>query len=233
MRSRRFNSQHVDTEGSWAISYGDMITLLLSFFVIYFSTDFNKQVEESLSHRVESELEKLKGDLNKEAPTPLDGSLKSIPLAAGEEIPENVDVKIYKAGKSFMIRFEGISFFNSGSVELTPKAQKVLAKVVPRLEPFLSQYKVKIRAFTDSVPVTWGKHRFKDNLELSALRAIAAMRVLDKAGIPLNRLEVAGYGPMSSGLLKFLKIATDNEEQKNALSRSIIVLLKRDEYEKS
>lgn len=34
---KKIHSQiHTDSDGSWAISYGDMITLLLSFFVIFF-----------------------------------------------------------------------------------------------------------------------------------------------------------------------------------------------------
>jgi flagellar motor protein MotB len=41
-RRRTANHLEIDTEGSWAISYGDMITLLLSFFIIFFSTDQEK-----------------------------------------------------------------------------------------------------------------------------------------------------------------------------------------------
>jgi flagellar motor protein MotB len=37
------HEEEVESEGTWAISYGDMITLLLSFFVIFFTTDFDKK----------------------------------------------------------------------------------------------------------------------------------------------------------------------------------------------
>ena len=39
---------HIDTEGSWAISYGDMITLLLGFFILFFSLEpeTKKRVED-------------------------------------------------------------------------------------------------------------------------------------------------------------------------------------------
>lgn len=37
------NSEEHENDELWAISYGDMITLLLSFFVIFFSTDFKKE----------------------------------------------------------------------------------------------------------------------------------------------------------------------------------------------
>ncbi len=36
-------SAEVDSEGSWAISYGDMVTLLLTFFILFFSLDSTPQ----------------------------------------------------------------------------------------------------------------------------------------------------------------------------------------------
>jgi chemotaxis protein MotB len=233
LRSKRLHfSDHIDSEGSWAVSYGDMITLLLSFFVIYFSTDFNKQVEEKLGKKVEQELAKVNHDLKIDSDFLSSESLKHIPLKDGEEIPSNIDIKIYKSGKSFLIRFEGVSFFNSGKTIIRDDAKKVLQAVVKRLEPFLANYKVKIRAFTDSRKVSPGR-RYHDNLELSALRAISTMRILEREGIPRSRMEVAGYGVMSDALLKFLNIKTEDHKEKNALSRSVMLLLKRDSYEKS
>ena len=46
-KNRRIH-QEEDSEGSWAVSYGDMITLLLSFFVIfhYFSREVFQLINE-------------------------------------------------------------------------------------------------------------------------------------------------------------------------------------------
>jgi len=38
-RSRVTSHSEIDSEGSWAISYGDMVTLLLTFFIIFFAAD--------------------------------------------------------------------------------------------------------------------------------------------------------------------------------------------------
>ena len=57
-----FTNDHTDTEGTWAISYGDMITLLLSFFVIYFSTDFTEKKEKELNTGLIENLESGKYD---------------------------------------------------------------------------------------------------------------------------------------------------------------------------
>ena len=45
IKKNRIHSEE-DSEGTWAISYGDMITLLLSFFVIFYNADFKaKKIE--------------------------------------------------------------------------------------------------------------------------------------------------------------------------------------------
>ena len=41
--------EEVDAEGSWAISYGDMITVLLAFFVMFFSVDFKDEEKELIN----------------------------------------------------------------------------------------------------------------------------------------------------------------------------------------
>lgn len=233
---RTQNVEHIDGEGSWAVSYGDMITLLLSFFVIYFSTDFDKQVEEKLGQKVEEEIGKVAADISSDLSLgdkfTQKIELKDLSLKDGEDIPENIDIKIYKTGKSFLIYFAGTSFFDSGKVVLRKDVDKILDKIVQRVEPFLGNYKLKVRAFTDKSKVRI-RARYKNNLELSALRAVSAMSAFEKKGIPRHRMEVAGYGPMSEKLLHFLDIKEENKKQKRSLSRSIMILLKRDEYEQS
>ena len=67
MKRRRHNDEMditVDSEGSWAVSYGDMITLLLSFFVLYFTVDFEAQRDEQLKGAMLVELGKLNIDKN-------------------------------------------------------------------------------------------------------------------------------------------------------------------------
>jgi flagellar motor protein MotB len=41
-----------ESEGTWAVSYGDMITLLLSFFVIFYNTDFEKEKTLKINHHL-------------------------------------------------------------------------------------------------------------------------------------------------------------------------------------
>jgi flagellar motor protein MotB len=65
--------------------------------------------------------------------------------------------------------------------------------------------------------VTPGR-RFKDNLELSALRAVSAMRELQELGVPLHRMKVGGYGEIR-------KLAGDASDSDLALARKLVLVI--------
>jgi len=192
-RGRKFD--HVDTEGSWAISYGDMITLLLSFFVLYFTVDHNrvrtKQLHNSLLVRlVESGVNEAshpaaRADL-KVGDNPGDGIDPTILLKAG--------AKVHEIGDQLVIEFQDVSFFPLGVVDLTKPGKEVLSNFALSFIPFAGKYDLAVRAFTDTRPVKSKTGRFTDNLELSALRSVAAMRILQSAGVPLQDMRIAGLG---------------------------------------
>ncbi|MBL7686769.1 MAG: hypothetical protein JNJ49_01955, partial [Bdellovibrionaceae bacterium] len=55
-RLKRLQDTHpqeeADSEGSWAISYGDMVTLLLCFFILFFTVNPNKDQTESVQQEL-------------------------------------------------------------------------------------------------------------------------------------------------------------------------------------
>jgi chemotaxis protein MotB len=192
-RGRKF--EHVDTEGTWAVSYADMITLLLSFFVLYFTVDHKRnqalQLQESLMVRLEQSGVK---------PLKFKGAVADLNMGPDQgdhidrRILKKVGAQIYEFGDMLVIEFDGISFFNLGVVDVNSKGHEVLSAFAETYLPFAGQYDLVIRAFTDSRPVSSKTGRFKDNLELSALRSISAMRVLQGKGIPLKSMRIAGLG---------------------------------------
>ena len=62
--------EEVDSEGSWAVSYGDMVTLLLTFFIIFFTTD----PKQGTKQRVELKISLIETLKNK-TPNPESGNL--------------------------------------------------------------------------------------------------------------------------------------------------------------
>lgn len=191
--------EEVDTEGSWAVSYGDMVTLLLTFFIIFFSTDPKQGTKQRVELKV-SLIEALKS--KSEANLDKGNTAK---LNIGKKDEEGVDKETLKKlsgvahdkGNHIIIEFPYVSFFDSGKINLTKEGISAIENFVKTYMPYAGNYNIGIRAFADKRAVKNIKTRkFSDNLELSALRSVATMRVLQKAGIPLNRLKTGGYGEL-------------------------------------
>ncbi len=226
-------AEEVESEGTWAISYGDMITLLLSFFVIFFSTDFDKAKNEEMKTQVIHELSTI--DFNettilKESATAKNA--KSDVSKIKDHInSEKAVIEVINSNNNIIIKFSGVSFFNSGKVDITEDGKKVLTAFSEKFLPYAGLYKLSVKGFTDQRKVMRRNDRFKDNLELSALRAVSAMRELQKNGIPLTNLDIAGHGEM----MKIQKIIEDadtiTDDQKNALSRTIVMIIKPEKEE--
>lgn len=198
--------QEVDEHGTWAISYGDMITLLLTFFIIFFSTD---KSDNRLKHLQAEFIDHLQAKtiLQKNENTSQEMSVTKLPP----------DTKVEKVGKLLIVEFPNISFFDLGKIELNHKGTKALQEFTQSYLPFAGSFHLGIRAFTDHKKVTPGK-RYLDNLELSALRGISAMRVLQKAGLPLKTMKIAGYGEYPDA---DRTIATNDQ----ALSRRVVLII--------
>lgn len=197
-RTNKHSSDHVDAEGSWAISYGDMITLLLSFFVLYFTVDHDKVKANQMQQAMILKMEDVGIASEKQ------GFIHRVTL--GDEPGEGIDPRILlkvgavvkQYGEQLVVEFKDVSFFNLSEVDVNKTGVEVLNSFAKMYTPFAGRYDLKIGAYTDSRKVRDGL-RFKDNLELSALRSVAAMRVLQKAGLPLRSMKLAGFGEFIGG----------------------------------
>ena len=242
-----------ESEGSWAISYGDMITLLLTFFILFFSTDKSKPEQKEKQETVKKTEEKavsptkedrafeelslvLTGKALQTLKTP-DRNISSIPSTesvkdfknASVKTAEsgNLSIKLYQIGGQLIIEFPGVSFFEFGQTELTPSALEALNKFSETFKNFEGKFVVGIRAFTDDRPVRWGKlSRYRDNWELSALRAISTMHHLNERGIPLPLLRIGGYGEVNATSNQLLGATEDQSVGiGNALDRKVVLVL--------
>src|ERR1035437_4753476 len=165
-RKQRRQTKH--SEGSWAVSYVDMLTLLLCFFIIFYS---NKQ-----NHPEENLLQKIAFDLSGKPSAGNvagkgDGTdagtgtgmgtgvgsgnvtitqddfalLELIKTKLKNELPADI-----KTGeKSLEINFEGISFFESGKTKLLPQAEVQIEKVITLLSKYKDIVRVTVQGHTD------------------------------------------------------------------------------------
>jgi len=225
LKKKAYYDEELDSEGNWAISYGDMITLLLSFFVIFFTNDPQQQKVEKMNRHLSLQIENLvpaavpaslaegKGDKVK-------GEKVKLPALSGLEI------RTHSIEDKIVVTFKATSFFNSGSVTVTSLGQKLLREFGEKYLPYAGNYRLAIKGFTDKRKVRkLSSRKYGDNLELSVLRSLGAMRVLQLSGIPLNRMEIAGSGelelidrvlPSAEGLTR---------SELDAYSRTIVLVI--------
>lgn len=223
-----------DSEGTWAISYGDMITLLLSFFVIFYNADFEKQKQVKLNHHLSFDIENLKPHLTTIQASNTKKVESKSETKEGESTDSSISVsglsdfniKVHEVGENLVVTFGKVSFFDSGSTEVKKETIAYLKLFTEKYLPYAGKYQLSIKGFTDKKPVRKERRKYKDNLELSVLRAVSAMRQLQKAGIPLNRMEIAGVGELRT-IEKIIPKSTQlDPKELDALSRTVMLVIK-------
>ena len=93
---------------------------------------------------------------------------------------------------------EGLSLFvrgvfPSGQVGIDENLMNSLIVLVPHILAS-PDHRVIIEGHTDNIPIGQSIDKIKDNIELSYLRAKALASVLEKKGVPLERITVIGHG---------------------------------------
>ncbi|PIU00274.1 MAG: hypothetical protein COT74_04895 [Bdellovibrionales bacterium CG10_big_fil_rev_8_21_14_0_10_45_34] len=189
------SAEEPDSEGTWAISYGDMITLLLGFFVLFFSFDPSQTkqagVTQAIIQAISTNVEKNSSERSPAALSKFSSSREGI----DEVTIEKLGAKAYQVGAKVLVEFPGVSFFDSGETSLTLQGRAALEKFVVKYLPYAGGHNLSIMAYTDPKPViASAKRKFQDNLELSALRSVSAMRRLQHSGLPLDTMRISGYG---------------------------------------
>lgn len=218
--SRNLFNDHADTEGTWAISYGDMVTLLLSFFVIFFSTDFAGEKEAKLEKGLVKNIEDQGYTDNLKDKFKLKHETQD--LMVNKTVVKKMD------NGEIYIFFPHMSFFKSGKFKLNAIALGALEKIKDSFLPYSGKYKLKIQAFTDDTPVR-AAYRYKDNVELSLFRSLSVMRKLASLGVPSVRMELGARGVMDKRVLRMVNGNKElTAEKEKDFSRTVAFVLFRE-----
>lgn len=140
-----------------------------------------------------------------------------------EQDKQDVDVRVLK-GVVF-ISLSDKMLYRSGSYEVLPSAEKVLAKVANIINDY-KDYDVLVEGHTDNVPIR--TQFIKDNWDLSALRATSVVRLLQtKFGVAPERMTAGGRS-------EFVPKASNSTADGRSTNRrtEIIILPKLDEFMK-
>ncbi|MCX7675468.1 MAG: hypothetical protein N2Z70_06535, partial [Bdellovibrionaceae bacterium] len=65
-------------------------------------------------------------------------------------------------------------------------------------DSYMGQYRIAVTAFSDPRPLKEAtRKKYRDNLQLSALRALEIVRYLEKKGVPLAHMRIQGFGELN------------------------------------
>jgi chemotaxis protein MotB len=178
------HDMHEDGDGNWLVSYADLMTLLVGFFLILqsFSTIDPEKFEQI-----------------KRATTMIFGGEYQVPYS---ELADTLQKEINKAGYGDQvvikqtdagvdISFRGALFFDLGSADLKPEALTVLGKIIPVLFTQAKDFHFLIEGHTDDIPIASGI--FRNNWELSSMRACRVLGMFEDRGFSRERLKAVGF----------------------------------------
>jgi len=123
----------------------------------------------------------------------LDDTKNTIATSLKEEI-EAEEIELVEMEDTLKVVFIDKILFDSGSVEINEKGKKILLVVADSVRAHKDQ-KLLVEGHTDNLPLRATlKERFPSNWELSAARAAAVVRFLQKEGqLQPERLSARGY----------------------------------------
>lgn len=205
----------------WLTSYLDVLTLLITLFVLLLSMAGNGQAESG---------SRFAGPAV--SPAAYAASLAvaggMVPGAAGLKPRqqglqprfkglEMEGVSVAEGAGGITLRIDDNLLFASGRARLTPGGEQVLQGMVETLQTF--DGRISIEGHTDNLPIATS--RFPSNWELSTGRAISVLRHLAKSGLPEARLRAIGYADTRP-------LESNDSREGRAANRRVELLLTRD-----
>ena len=182
----------------WAVTYGDLMSYLMIFFLVLFSFSIAKP-DKTKSRKYEESL----GNIQKAFGGKADEH--RLERAKVQEQEDNVADKIKASMASNqmsslvqidsnerrvkLVLTEAV-LFDSGKAELKARAKEVLTPIVEELKKLPND--VLVEGHTDNVPIHKG--RYETNWELSMARAYSVIKFMEETGMNPRKLAGSGYG---------------------------------------
>lgn len=229
---------------AWLTTYGDMVTLLLCFFVMLFAfSSLDNARFQAIISAFQGALGVLDGgtavireasiagasspeaDLLRRTVAEIEEAqlmlnrLRALQMSQGLESAfslENVE-------RGVVIHFTDRVLFDLGKAELKPEAKEVLQLVAQELKAWPNH--IRVEGHTDNLPIRTAP--YPSNWELSTARATEVLRYLiDVGGLAPERMSAAGYG-------EYRPIAPNDSEEGRAKNRRVDIVLLRSGLEVS
>jgi flagellar motor protein MotB len=224
-RVHRYNEatayHHSEENFGWAVSYADVLMVLLSFFVLFFSmskTETNsilQKIVEIEGGRQIPNADTAAASLSSAAPTVKPAALEKppsriqVPIAAGatpsgltkaslvsklKAIDSNIRIESLKNSEAVVLMLPNNSYAPGGLV-LQPRAQKIFESTLKKIRKYRSELEITFVGYSDKQAVRKKKSKaIQSNFDLSAIRASRALQKAARMGFPMDQLKAHGKG---------------------------------------
>jgi chemotaxis protein MotB len=234
-----------DNSERWLLTYSDLITLLMIFFVVMYAiSSVDAQKYQVLS-------ESLSGALQPSGPSgsasggittggglqihvsPTDGDSDKVDpelVAAAEKIMELINEKNLQDRVSVSIEERGVVvglmntvLFDSGSARIKSDAVPTLV-AIGQIANGVHNY-IRIEGNTDDVPQS--SAQFPSNWELSVIRATEVLKLMiDQSGVAPDKISAVGYG-------EYRPSVPNNSAENRSRNRKVDIVILSDKLDKS
>lgn len=217
----------------WLLTYSDLITLLMIFFVVMYSiSNINTGKYKQLSESLKTGMGGGKTIIGKDETTPINQQTSVIDLNNAAEqqkleaVKKQLDEYLKKNGlkatvttsiddRGLVVSIEDTEFFDTGKADINPVSKIKLIAIGNILNQVVNY--MRVEGHTDNVPIK--NNEFSSNWQLSAIRATNVTELLiSSVGIPPAKLSAVGYG-------EYRPIADNSTEVGRAKNRRVDIII--------
>jgi chemotaxis protein MotB len=224
-----------DRSERWLLTYADLITLLLIFFIVLYSMS---KIDAKRFEEMSKSLAIAFGSAGRSGM--LDAGRSVIPgdRVYKEQLEmQNTEERIRRmiaqqglegkistdlGARGLVVSVKDTVLFSVGSADLTPAARGIMKNVTTILRGMPNA--IRIEGHSDTVPIH--TERYYSNWELSTARATNVLQFfIQEGGIAPDRLSAAGYG-------EYKPIVPNSNDRNRALNRRVDIVLLSSAYSK-
>jgi chemotaxis protein MotB len=247
LRTYRPNSESEGSnKASWLITFNDLVTLLMVFFVLLFTmSTVDTRKMQDFQYALQSGLGILKTGRNVSISVkrtqPVDDMSHIMTQAEGEKNKQgssqsgdklidqirqlaeaDLDIQVTNTHQGTRLSFEDQVLFDFGRADINPAGYKMLNQIAKAIKNVSKP--VRVEGHTDNVPIQ--TRRFPSNWELSVARAVNVVKYFAEVGkMDPHRLSAVGYGDSRP------VVANDTASNRAKNRRVEILLLTEDKKE--
>tara|TARA_B100000579_G_C22587626_1_gene736514 strand:+ start:65 stop:820 length:756 start_codon:yes stop_codon:yes gene_type:complete len=222
----------------WAIPYADLVTLLLTFFVLLLVilNEDEKLIEKEVSKLLSETAKQLQKNVRNDNVDILRTD-KGVQITLRGDLFPSASDKINKKFQPLLKQIGGVAvnapLFNLYN-ESEKKKRAALLKRLKQVNDSLF-VEVRIEGHTDDLPLpTKKRFKFKDNWQLSSARALSVVKLLQNmTGLPPDKFSALGYGEYKPSVdVTSLKTNSDKNRARN-MNRRVEIILTANRQNKS